>query len=194
MKERTSTLHRWMGNYSVATARSFVSNGGSTAMLSVFVMCWKTKMPRSNSASLWQNTTDISVQILYHMLRKECESLWCFIFLFRFREFQFLLERSRAPLMFFNAVTTCLSHDVPLAFTRFNSTLERSFTFSDTAIVICKFWESFLKRIDVRNRAKEAKPTWIRLRPLNRNYGQMFYQLLVRQTCPLFLPKSFLFV
>lgn len=73
--------------------------------------------------------------------------------------FNFCLNAHAHPLMFFNAETTCLSHDVPLAFTRFNSTLERSFTFSDTAIVICKFWESFLKRIDVRNRAKEAKPT-----------------------------------
>lgn len=66
------------------------------ATLSVFVMCWRTKMPLLNSASLSQNTTDTSVQILYRLPKKECKSLWCFIFLFRFYEFQFLLERLRA--------------------------------------------------------------------------------------------------
>lgn len=97
LKEKTFTLHRWMGNCFVVTARNFVSNGGSMATLSVFVMCWRTKMPRLNSADLWQNTTDISVRILYHLPRKECKSLLWYLslFLFLFFEFQFLLERFR---------------------------------------------------------------------------------------------------
>lgn len=50
-------------------------------------------MPRLNSASLWRNTTDISVQILYHLPRKECKSFsifFCFAsvnFDLRFRAF-----------------------------------------------------------------------------------------------------------
>lgn len=56
------------------------------ATLSVFVMCWRTKMRRLNSVSLWQNTTDISVQILYLSPKKECKFL-DLLFLFRLSEF-----------------------------------------------------------------------------------------------------------
>lgn len=81
-KERTSTLRRWTGNFCAVTAKSFVSKEDSMATLSVFVMCWRIKMPLLNNASLWQNTTDISVQIPYRLPRTECKLICIFFFCF----------------------------------------------------------------------------------------------------------------
>lgn len=52
------------------------------ATRSVFVMCWRIKMPRLNNASLWQNTTDISVQIPFRLPRTECKRFCIFFFCF----------------------------------------------------------------------------------------------------------------
>lgn len=98
-RERTFTLRRWTGNFCVVTARSFVSKGDSMATLSVFVMCWRTKMPRLNSASLWQNTTDISVQILYRLLRIECKRFCIFFFCFASLNFNLTIIASALSLM-----------------------------------------------------------------------------------------------
>lgn len=99
-RERTFTLRRWMGNFCVVTARNFVSKGDSMATHSVFVMCWRIKMPRLNSASLWQNTTDISVQIPYHLPRIECKSFCFFYFCFASLNFNLSMIASALSLMF----------------------------------------------------------------------------------------------
>lgn len=69
------------------------------ATLSVFVMCWRTKMPHLNSASLWQNTTDISVQILYRLPRIECKRFCIFFFCFASLNFNLTIIASALSLM-----------------------------------------------------------------------------------------------
>lgn len=90
-KERTFTLRHWTGNFCVVTARSFVSKGDSMGTRSVFVMCWRIKMPRLNNASLWQNTTDISVQIPYRLPRTECKHFRVFFFCFASLNFNLVI-------------------------------------------------------------------------------------------------------
>lgn len=70
--------------------------------------------------------------------------------------FNLFVDRFRAFFDVREAEKANLSHDVAIAF-RSESSFYLSFNFSDTAIAICKYWELFLRRFDVKNLGKRSK-------------------------------------
>lgn len=116
---------------------------------SVFVMCWRIKMPRLNNASLWQNTTDISVQIPYRLPRTECKHFRVFFFCFASLNFNLVIA---------SALSLMCSERSELIFLTIQQSLGRFISNFYRSVYIFRYCNSHLQVLGIvpkKNRRKK---------------------------------------